>query len=149
MNATAVREMNFTTANGKAADVSQEEAPHSLMAQIDKASTETVTWTKGTLWLIGTTIAAASVIVLILAYVVSGAMGYQGVVNRIDQAETRLDKIEKTLDEFSQMKITLNNVQNDSKVIRETQSANETDRKEMMKNLSDIRILLAQKGMQE
>jgi hypothetical protein len=136
-----------TTANGKVVDAPKD-AHNGLMGTIEKVSAETVTWTKGTLWIIGTTIAAASVIVLILAYVVSGAMGYQGVVNRIGAAEDRLTKVEDALKDVQSMKLSLNNVQNDASEIRKKQSNDEQDRKEMIKNISDIRILLAQRGMQ-
>lgn len=120
----------------------------SLMGKIDEQVTTPITISRGLATIAGVLIALLSGIAGIWIYSVTSAMSYQTVVNRVGVVEARLDKIDTVITDLQGLKMTTNNLQNDVKAIRDKQVNDEPDRKELIKNIGDIRILLAQKGMQ-
>lgn len=118
------------------------------LMKVDEKMSEPLGMSRGLAAIFSVALAIVSAVIGIWLYSLTGAMSYQTVVSRVGTVETRLDKVEKALDDVQGMKITLNNVQNDSKAIRDKQAMDEQDRKDLIKNIGDIRILLAQKGLQ-
>ncbi len=121
--------------------------PNNIMAVVDSKMTEPITISRGMAWLVGVALAVVPVGIMLIAYMISGAMGYQTVVSRMAEAEKRLDKLEKVSDDVQRLTLTTENVKNDVSNIRATQTSSEVERKEMSKNIADIRILLATKSM--
>lgn len=120
----------------------------SLIEMADDKTTTPVTVSRGFAALASLTIAAAGALAGVWIYSLTGAMSYQTVVNRVGTVETRVEKMENAIQDLQGLKITANNLTNDVKSIKEKQADAEPDRKKMMSDISDIRILLAQKGME-
>lgn len=123
------------------------ESKRSLVARVDTKFQEPITISKGLAWLIGLIIAVVPIGIAILIYVATGAMGYQTVVGRVNEVEKRADKMETAITELQTLKITTIKMQGDVEQIKQNQASTETDRKKMMSDLADIRILLAQQGL--
>jgi len=120
-----------------------------MMVRIDEKAKESITITRGTLWFIGTVITTVPVLLVVVVYVITVAMGYQGTVSRVADIENRVKEMEMTMKEVTALKITASQVQADVKQIRESQSASDAERKDMSKNIADIRILLASRQMSQ
>ena len=118
-----------------------------LMDKIDDRVTSPIKMSFGLASLLGVGITILSAIVGAWLYSLTGAMSYQTVVSRVGTVETRVEKIEKVLDDMQGLKVASVTMQKDVQAIREKQMADEQDRKKMIDNIADIRILLAQKGI--
>lgn len=138
-------DIHITDASGR--EISSEKP--NLMAQIDLKAGEPITISRGFAWIVGTALVLIPIVLMIALYLISGAMGYQTVISRVSDAEKRLDKVESAVADIQTLKMTAAQVQSDVKQIKDLQSSNEVDRKDMQKNISDIRILLATKSVSQ
>jgi len=120
-----------------------------FMTQVDSKVTSPMTISKGLATLATIFIALISGLIGIWLYSVTSAMSYQTVVSRVGEVEKRTEKLEAAVSDIQSLKFSTLNLQNDVKAMRETQQNNEQDRKDLIKNVSDIRILLAQRGLQQ
>lgn len=112
-----------------------------LIAQMDAKTTTPVKMSAGLASLIGIGIALVSGLL-------GWAMSYQSVVSRVGDVEKRLEKMDTAIESLQSLKVTTVTMSNTIETIKKNQEENARDRKEDSKNIADIRILLAQKGMQ-
>lgn len=138
-------DIHITDASGR--EISSEKP--NLMAQIDLKVGEPITISRGFAWIVGTALVLIPIVLMIALYLISGAMGYQTVISRVTDTEKRLDKVEAVVADIQTLKTTATIMQGDVKAIKDAQSSNEADRKDMVKNISDIRILLATKHINQ
>ncbi len=124
------------------------ERSSSMMVRLDKKAGESVTLTRGTLWFVGTLVAVVPVILLIAVYTVTVAMGYQSALSQVKEIDGRVTKLEAAFTEIQNLKLSMNNVANDVATMKASQKDADIDRKDILKNMGDIRILLAQKHME-
>lgn len=120
-----------------------------MMVRLDEKAKQAVTISRGTLWFIGTVIAVVPVLILIVVYVITVAMGYQGTLSQVKEIDGRVTKLENGFVELQTLKLNVNDIKSDVVQIKKTQENNEQDRKDVLKNISDIRILLAQRQMEK
>lgn len=99
---------------------------------------------------------ALSVVIAIVAgvasvwiYSITGAMSYQNVVNDVTGLKERVAKLEALDAKVTVIDKTVSNMAKDVDAIKEEQKDSVADRKKMMSDVADIRILLAQKGIGE
>lgn len=119
----------------------------SMMVRLDKKAGEPITVSRGTLWFIGTLIAVVPIAIAIIAYTISIAMGYQGNVSKVTEIDARVTKVEAALVELQQLKANMAGIERDVNAIKKNQDEADIDRKDILKNMADIRILLAQKQL--
>lgn len=112
----------------------------SMTAKLEAKAAEPIS--KGLAGLIGIAVA-------VVVYIITASMNYQGVVSRIGTAEDRLTKVEDAVKVINVLQLTTNTVQNDVKAIRENQMSRDAEWKELIKNVNDLRILTAQKQLQQ
>jgi hypothetical protein len=96
--------------------------------------------------------AIISIVLAILSvwvYSMTTAMGYQTVVSHVDTIDRRVEKLEKAFDDIQSLKMSAQKTDSTLQTLRETQTAGEADRKQIMKDIADIRIMMAQKAMHE
>lgn len=111
-----------------------------FMAQADEKGSEKVTLSKSMLGFLGT-------VLVIAVYVVTVSMNYQGTLSRVGEIDERVKKLETAVMEMQKLQLNVNTIQSDVSSIKQTQQNNEQDRKEVMKNINDIQILLAKRAM--
>jgi uncharacterized protein HemX len=112
--------------------------PKTMMVKIDEKTTEKVTVSKGT-------IGIAGVVLALVVYIITVAMNYQGNLSKVTELDTRLTRVENAVAEIQSIKLSMSTIQNDVSSIRTTQKEADSDRKDILKSMGDIRILLAQK----
>lgn len=118
-----------------------------FMARLDAKVNESITISKGLAWLIALVIGIVPVGLLIAVYLITGAMGYQTVVSDVSDLKERVAKLEKLDDKVNGISLTATTVQKDVEIIKKNQDVAESDRRDLIKNVSDIRIMLAQKTL--
>ncbi len=121
--------------------------PTSMMVRIDEKAKEPITLSRGTLWFIGTLLTVIPITVLLVGYIITIATGYQSNISRVTELDGRVAKLESAVTKIQGLEISLNNVANDVGTMKANQVAADVDRKELIKSMGDIRILLAQKQM--
>ncbi len=114
-----------------------------MVGRLDDKAKETITLSRGTLWFIGTALTVIPVAIVLLAYLVSGAMGYQGTIGKVNELDTRVGKLETAFADIQALKLSVNNISNDVSTVKDGQKINEAKRDDMAKTLNDIRLLLA------
>jgi len=119
----------------------------SMMVRLDEKAKESITVSRGTLWFIGTAITVVPILLVIIGYAVSMAMGYQGNLSRVTELDSRVAKLEAAVAKIQSLEIGMNNIEKDVASVKKSHEAAEQDRKDILKNMGDIRILLAQKQM--
>jgi len=124
-----------------------EPSKDSMMVRLDSKAKEAITVSRGTLWFIGTAIAIVPIIVILIGYVITIAMGYQGNLSRVTELDSRVAKLEAAVTKIQSLEIGMNNIEKDVSSVKKSHEAAEQDRKDILKNMGDIRILLAQKQM--
>ncbi len=94
--------------------------------------------------------AIISIVLAILSvwvYSMTTAMGYQTVVSHVDTIDRRVEKLEKAFDDIQSLKMSAQKTDSTLQTMHETQTAGEADRKQMMKDIADIRIMMGQKEL--
>lgn len=147
MSASAILEGNFSgqeSIPGTIVDPHGDVLPspkQGLMGKLDELGQQSVTLTKSTLWIFGTIIAVVPISLAILVYLLSGAMSYQGVVSRVDNAEKRLDKLEALQTEVNNLAQTTSTVSATVNTIKDSQKEMRDDQKDMLKQLNQMSLI--------
>jgi len=121
--------------------------PNSMMVRIDEKVREPITLSRGTLWFIGVLLTVIPITVLLLGYIITLATGYQSNISRVTELDGRVAKLESAVAEIQNLKLSMNTIQGDVTAVKKNQEDGDRDRKDILKNMADIRILLAQKQM--
>lgn len=99
--------------------------------------------------LFGALIAGGPICILIGVYLLAGGMRYQAVVSDVDSLKDRVKALEEMKGQVNRLEVTGVGISKDVETIKNSQAEAKVDQTDLLKKVGDIRILLAQRGMQQ
>lgn len=129
-------------------DPAQQQAP-SLMSTVNSKLKEEVTTTRGIQWLTVIGVPVVTLCISVVVMLITATLSYQANVSRVEELNKRVLKLEDFTEKFQDFKGEFIKTSSAVEVIKAKQADAEADRRQMARDVSDIKILLGQKTLRE